>query len=192
MDRGPGQGHKGQGCCSRGPFPEQGQSRASVSLTPSPGPAPNLERLPLPFPTHHQGRPGEERKKPAGERLYNGSQPACHIAQPMRCTRSQRARAGSWGPPAPYHHTEGDGEPAPASCPSPPHPVPGTGLSRDSTSPVPIPQHKASHTFWLGSVSCPGSCFHEQGLSVFILNLKSLSCMDMWQKEERLKSDTKS
>lgn len=128
----------------------------------------------------------KKKKKPAGERLYNGSQPACHIAQPMRCTRSQRARAGSWGPPAPYHHTEGDGQPAPASCPSPPHPVPGTGLNRGSTSPVPIPQHKASHTFWLGPVSSLSSGLHEQGLYVFILNLKS-PCMKYVTERGRTK-----
>lgn len=38
-----------------------------------------------------------------------------------------------------------------------------------------IPQHKASHTFWLGPVSPLGSCLHKQGLYVFILNLKSPS-----------------
>lgn len=164
MDRRPGQGHKDQGCCSRDPFPEKGQSGASVKLNHIPWSSSQSGEILSTSPnTPPRKTRRRKKKKPAGERLYNGSQPACHIAQPMRCTRSQRARAESWGPPAPYHHTEGDGQPAPASCPSPPHPVPGTGLSRGSTSPVPIPQHKASHTFWLGPVSSLGSCLHEQG-----------------------------
>lgn len=69
-----------KGAAAEAPF--QSRVRVGPQPNPIPWPSPNLERLPLPFPTHHQGRPGEERKKPAGERLYNGSQPACHIAQP--------------------------------------------------------------------------------------------------------------
>lgn len=106
---------------------------------------------------------GEERKKPTGDRLYNGNQPGCHIAQPMSTKKSEGQRR-ELGPPALIPH-RGDRQPAPASCPSPPHPVPGT-------SPVPIPQHKASHTFWLG----PDACKNKACISSF-LTLRVSPCM---------------
>lgn len=92
MDRGPGQGHRAKDAAADAPF-----QRAKWGLSEpnplAPGPAPNLGRFPLPFPHAIQGD-REKKEKNLQERLYNGSQPASQIAQPMS-TRSQRARAGS-------------------------------------------------------------------------------------------------
>lgn len=121
------------------------------------------EPNPIPWPSSQPGgspstfpftpEKGRKKKKNLLERLYNGSQPACHIAQPMRSTRSQRARAGSRPSRHTAPHGQGDGQPAPAFCPSPPHPVPGLAEAAQA------PSHPPAEGF---PYFLAGSCFFSR------------------------------
>lgn len=149
MGRGPGQGHESKGCCGRGLLPEQGQSGGLREPSPMPWAQLPTREISSTFPILPPRKTRRrERKKPAGERLYNGSQPACHIAQPIS-TRSQRAGAGSSSPVSPH----GGGwatctcllSKSPTLCSRP------WAFSRGSTCPVPIPPTQGFPYFLTGS-----------------------------------------